>query len=60
MHQCLKFVLFRNDTLHVSDGLSVHHHEFTIYLQQQACVKQILLLLANEYEMEHLVPASKQ
>jgi len=29
MHQCLKFILFWNITLHVSDGLSVHHHKFT-------------------------------
>jgi len=29
MHQCLKFILFWNNTLHVSDGLSVHHREFT-------------------------------
>ena len=28
MHQCLKFILFWNDTLHVSDGISIHHHEF--------------------------------
>ena len=28
MHQSIKFVLFWNDTLHVSDGLSVHHQEF--------------------------------
>ena len=28
MHQCLKFILFWNDSLHVSDGLSVHHQEF--------------------------------
>jgi len=27
MHQCIKFVLFLNDTLHVPDGLSVHHQE---------------------------------
>jgi hypothetical protein len=25
--QYLKFILFRNSTLHVSDGLSVHHQE---------------------------------
>ena len=25
MHQSVKFILFWNDTLHVSDGLSVHH-----------------------------------
>jgi len=29
MHQCLKFILFWKDKLHVSDGLSVHHQEFT-------------------------------
>jgi len=28
MHQCIKFILFWNDTLHVSGGLSVHHQEF--------------------------------
>ena len=28
MHQCIKFILFWNDTLHVSDGLSVHHQQF--------------------------------
>ena len=27
MHQCIKFILFWNDILHVSDGLSVHHQE---------------------------------
>jgi len=40
MHQCIKFILFWNDTLHVSDGLSVHHQEFkTVH----TAVKQILL-----------------
>ena len=28
MQQCIKFILFWNDTVHVSDGLSVHHQEF--------------------------------
>ena len=28
MHQCIEFILFRGDTLHVSDGLSVHRQEF--------------------------------
>jgi hypothetical protein len=27
MHQFLKFILFWNNTLHVSDDLSVHHQE---------------------------------
>jgi hypothetical protein len=28
MHQCIKFILFWTDNLHVSDGLSVNHQEF--------------------------------
>jgi len=28
MHQCIKFILFGSKTLHVSDGLSVHHQKF--------------------------------
>ena len=28
MHQHIKFILFWNDTLHVSDGISIHHQEF--------------------------------
>ena len=28
MHQFLKFILFWNNILRVSDGLSVHHQEF--------------------------------
>jgi len=28
MQKCIKFILFWNDSLHVSDGLSVHHQEF--------------------------------
>jgi len=40
MHQCIKYILFLNDTLHVSDGLSVHHQEFkTVH----TAVKQTLL-----------------
>jgi len=27
MHQCIKFILFWINTLHVSDGLPVHHQE---------------------------------
>jgi len=29
MHQCIIFVLFWNDTVRVSDGLSVHHQQFS-------------------------------
>ena len=40
MLQCLKFILFWSYTLHVSDGLSFHHHEFkTVH----TTTKQILL-----------------
>jgi len=28
MHQCINFISFWNDALHVSDGLSAHHREF--------------------------------
>jgi len=28
MQKFIKFILFWNDTLHVSDGLSAHHQEF--------------------------------
>jgi len=46
MHQYLKFILFWNDTLHVSDGLSVHHQEFTTVHTATGVCQQILLLLA--------------
>ena len=40
MHQSLKYILFWKDTLHVSEGLSVHHQEFkTVH----TATKQILL-----------------
>ena len=28
MHQCVDFILFWNDTLHVSEGISAYHLEF--------------------------------
>jgi len=28
MHQCIKFILVWCYTLHVSDGISVHHQQF--------------------------------
>ena len=49
MHQCIKFILFWNDTPHVSDGLSVHHQEFktAAYLlaSRQQYLFEICLLL---------------
>jgi len=38
MQQCIKFILFLNDTLHVSCGLSVHHQEFkTVHTATGIC-----------------------
>ena len=38
MHQCFKFILFWNDTLHVSDGLSIHHQHFkTVHTATGIC-----------------------
>jgi len=38
LHQCIKFILFWNDTLHVSDGLSVHRQEFeTVHTATGIC-----------------------
>jgi hypothetical protein len=38
MHHRIKFILFWNDTLHVSDGLSVHHQELkTVHTATGIC-----------------------
>jgi len=38
MHRFLKFILFWNNTLHVSDGLSVNHQEFkTVHTATGIC-----------------------
>ena len=38
MHQCIKLILFWNDTLHVSGGLSFHHQEFkTVHTATGIC-----------------------
>jgi len=49
MHQCIKFILFWNDTLQISDGLSIHHQEFKI-VQTATSICQtdtVLCLLAG-------------
>ena len=39
MHQHMKFILFWNDTVHVSDGLSFHHQEYkTVYTATNTAV----------------------
>jgi len=46
MHQCIKFILLWNDTLHVSDGLSVHHQEFkTVHTTTSICQTDIAVCL---------------
>jgi len=57
MHQFLKFILFWNSTLHVSDGLSVRHQEFkTVHTATGICqTDTATCLLAGN----HLVLASK-
>ena len=38
MHQSLESILFWNNTVHVSDGLSVHHQEFkTVHTATGIC-----------------------
>ena len=38
MHHCIKFILFWNDIVHVSDGLSVHYQEFkTVHTAPGIC-----------------------
>jgi len=42
MHRCNKFILFWNDTLHISDGLSVYHQQFkTVHTATGICQTDI-------------------
>ena len=58
MHQYIKFILFWNDTLHVSDGLYVHHQQLRtvhtatgIYQTDTAvCCSSISFPLASSQE----------
>jgi len=52
MQQCIKFILFWNDTLHISDGLSVHHQEFkTVHTATGICqADTALCLLASRQQ----------
>jgi len=65
MHQCLKFILFWDDTVHVSDGLSVRHQEFKtvhtasgicqtdtadcLLVSRQQCLSDCLLASSQQY-----------
>jgi len=47
MHQCIKFILFWNDALHVSDGLSIDQTDTAVRLlasRQQYLFDKCLLL----------------
>jgi len=63
MHQCIKVILFWNDTLHVSDGLSVHYQEFkTVYTATGTCQTDIvvcLLACSCMYSLELLMMDGK-
>jgi len=53
MHECIKFILFWNDTLHVSDGLSVHHPEFkTVHTAIGICQPDTAVCLLPIREQE--------
>jgi len=46
MHQSIKFILFWNDTLHVSDDFSVHHQEFrTVHTATGICQTETAVCL---------------
>jgi len=47
MHQCIKFILVWNDTLHVSDGLSVHHQEFNTEHTATGICQTAVICLTN-------------
>jgi len=65
MHQCMEFILYWNDTVHVSDGLSVHHQEFkTVHTATGICqTDTAVCLLANAccctYSLELLMMEEK-
>jgi len=52
MHQCIKFILFWNDTLHVLNGLSIHHDEFkTVHTVTEMCqIDTVICLLASRQQ----------
>jgi hypothetical protein len=63
MHNISNFILFWNNTLHVSDGLSIYHQESKTTYCITYMSYRFLWLLASENELElqfHFVPNSKQ
>ena len=65
MHQCFDFILFWNDTQHVSDGLSVHHQELTTVhtatgICQTASSQQYLFDIRMLLYVQSLTPDDEQ
>ena len=69
MHQCIKFILFWNDSLHVSDGLSVRHQQLkTVHTATDICQTDtaVCLIAGTRWNGSQtdtavsLVPAIKQ
>ena len=63
MHLFLKFILFCSSTVHVSDGISVHHQESkTVHTASGVCQTDSAdcLLAGTRWKQFHLVTASKQ
>jgi hypothetical protein len=65
MQQLLKFILFWDNTLHVSEGLSVHHQEFkTVHTATGICqTGTVVCLLASRPQylfVVYFMLASKQ
>ena len=50
-HQCIKYILFRNDTVRVLDGLSIRHHKFkAVHIATGICQRQsIYSRVSNRY-----------
>jgi len=57
MHECFKFILFWNDTLNVSNGLSVHHQEFeTVHTATGICqTDSSICKISVEYRILYIV-----
>jgi hypothetical protein len=54
MHQFLEFILFCSSTLHVSDGLSIHHQESkTVHMRWNYSFISFLLASSqqNQFDM---------
>jgi len=61
MHQFLKFILLWNITLHVSDGLSVHHQEFkTVHTATGICQTDTVPACLREQDGTEFPLASRQ